>query len=185
MEDSDGFETLSWTPVHKGRVFEVGVEELLLPGGVRTRLDLILHPGAAAVLPLTSAGEVFLIRQFRRAAGGYLWEIPAGTLEPGEAPAACARRELAEEAGLSARSWTELGEVLPVPGYSTEAIALFAARGLESTPMHRDADEIITEIQAFSPRRLRQALVSGEIRDAKTMAALLRAVLGGLLDLGA
>ncbi len=184
MAVSPEFKSLSWALVHRGRVFELGIEEVVLPGGTRTRLDLIRHPGAAAVLPLGSKGEVLLLRQFRRAAEAYLWEIPAGTREPGEDPATCARRELAEEAGFRASTWIDLGDVLPAPGYTTETIRLFAARDLEPVATRRDDDEIISEVRGFRADELWDAVRAGTLRDGKTMAALLRALALGLLDHG-
>ena len=125
--------------VHRGRVFELGVESVRLPDGREIGLDVIRHPGAAAILPLTDRGTILFLRQFRHAADGFLWEIPAGTLDPGETPLECAHRELAEEARVRASEMIPLGWILPVPGYSTERIHLFLARGLTAAEGRLDA----------------------------------------------
>lgn len=152
-----------------------------LPNGVETDLEIIRHPGAAAVVPITADGSVIMIRQYRHAADGFLWEIPAGTLDPGEEPASCAARELVEEAGLEARELIPLGVVIPVPGYSTERIHLFAARGLEKATQKLDHDEIIEEIRAFPAAQIGTLLADGSIVDGKSIAGLCRARERGLL----
>jgi ADP-ribose diphosphatase len=170
--------------VHSGRVFELGVDRVRLPNGAEVHLDVLRHPGAAAVVPVTEAEEILLVRQFRHAAGGFLWEIPAGTLEAGEQPAACARRELVEEAGMRAADLVSLGEILPVPGYSTERIHLFLARGLEPAAQNLDADELITEVRAFSVAEVLDWVADGTMVDAKSVVAICRARARGLLARG-
>jgi ADP-ribose pyrophosphatase len=167
--------------IHVGRVFELGVERVRLPNGVETPLDVLRHPGAAAVLPLTDAGEILLLRQFRWAAGDYLWEIPAGTLDPGEQPIDCARRELVEEAGVRAGELVPLGEIVPVPGYSTERIHLFLARSLTPAPQKLDQDELIAEVRAVAAAEAVRWLADGSLIDAKSAVAIGRARERGLL----
>src|SRR5215470_19402345 len=105
---------------------------------------MVHHPGAAAIVAVDAGGEVTLLRQLRHAAGGFIWEVPAGTLAPGEAPAACARRELREEAGLLAGQWTALGSILTTPGFCDERIHLFLARRLSEAVQSLDPDEVLT-----------------------------------------
>jgi ADP-ribose pyrophosphatase len=157
--------------VHKGRVFSLNRENVTLPNGVTADLDVVRHPGAAAVVPLAEGGAVLLLRQFRHAAGGELWEIPAGTLGPGETPLECARRELAEETGCDARDWRPLGEIVPVPGYSDEKIHLFLVSGLIPAKRHLDRDEII-EVHRMPFRRALEMIGEGTIRDGKTICGL-------------
>jgi ADP-ribose pyrophosphatase len=167
--------------VHTGRVFELAVESVRLPNGVAVDLDVLRHPGAAAILPLTDAGEVLLIRQFRHAAGGEIWEIPAGTLNRGEKPFDCAHRELEEEVGMRAAELVELGEIVPVPGYSTERIHLYLARSLTASKQGLDADELISEVRAVPAVEAVRWVVDGTIVDAKSAVAICRARERGLL----
>lgn len=171
-------------PILRGRVFDLGVERVVLPNGIETKLEILRHPGAAAVVPLTDDGKVLLLRQYRYAADEELWEIPAGTLEQGEAPDRCALRELEEEAGVAASELVDLGEVVPVPGYSTERIWLFAARGLRPCEQRLERDELVTEVRATPAEEVLRWLVDGSIIDAKTSVALFRAQARGLLGGG-
>lgn len=162
------------TPRHRGRVFELFTENVTLENGVTTDIDLLRHPGASAIVPMPDADTVILIHQYRHAVGESIWEIPAGTLEDGEAPLACARRELTEETGFSAQDWQKLGETIPVPGYSNERIHLFLARELTEARQQLDADEML----AVHPMPFDKAVAmvfSGEIVDGKTVTSLLLA----------
>lgn len=133
-------------------------------------LEILRHPGAAAVVPLHDDGTVTLIRQHRHAAGGTIWEVPAGKLEPGEAPEACAARELAEEAGL-AGTLSHLLTIHTTPAFTDEQIHIYLATDLHSVPVARDEDEIITTERMSLPAAL--ALIdSGALTDAKTICAL-------------
>lgn len=158
--------------VHSGRVFELRVDNVTLENGVTVDMEVIRHPGAAAIVPLTAQGGVILIRQFRYAIDTDIWEIPAGTLDPGETPLDCARRELGEEAGVSAREWAPLGEITPLPGYSDEVIHLFMARQLTTTHQNLDVDELL-EVRELSFETALAMVASGAIRDAKTITGLL------------
>jgi ADP-ribose pyrophosphatase len=133
--------------------------------------DLVLHPGGVAVLPILSDDRILLVFQCRHGAGRPLWEIPAGTMEPGESPETCARRELLEETGYAAGRWTPRGIHFPTPGYSTEQIALFSATDLVRTEATVDPNEIQT-VRAFAEDELRGMHARGELVDGKTLLAL-------------
>lgn len=177
--------TVASRVIYRGRVATLRVDDVRLPSGRTTRREIVEHPGAAAVVALTDAGEVVLVRQYRHAAGGVLLEIPAGTLEPGEAAVDCAHRELAEEAGLRAEGMTPLVTFLPSPGILTEAITIYQARGLSPVAAGPDAgpDAASTATPAAEEEGLHAVRVplhdipaliaSGEIRDAKSLIGLL------------
>lgn len=171
--------------VFGGRVLHLVVDRVALPNGAEAELEVVRHPGAAAVVPIAADGAVLLLRQYRYAAGGELWEVPAGTLEPGEPAAACAARELEEEAGVRAVEWLELGDVVPVPGYSTERIHLFAARGLALSRSHLERDEVVSEVRPVAADEVVRWLDDGTLVDAKTVVALCRARARGLIGSGA
>jgi ADP-ribose pyrophosphatase len=155
---------------YRGPLFSV-VTDRIRRGPLALRRDLVLHPGAAAILPLLDDGRVLLVRQYRHAAGQWLWEIPAGTLEPGETPERCARRELREETGYEASRWSSQRLILPTPGYSSERIFLFTAGGLRRGAAV-DPDGEIEGLRALDEAALREMLGSGELHDAKTLVAL-------------
>lgn len=157
--------------VHTGRVFTLYRDQITLPNGVETTLEVIRHPGAAAIVPLTDDGRVLLIRQYRYAVDDWIWEIPAGTLEAGETPLACARRELVEETGFSAERWQPLGVITPLPAYSDEKIHLFRAEVLAPAESRLDADEIV-EVHAVVIEETLAMIAAGTICDAKTIAGL-------------
>jgi len=160
--------------IYRGRIITLRLEEARLPTGDRVMLEIVHHPGAAAIVAVDGDDQVALLRQYRHAAGGYIWEVPAGTLAPGEAPDVCARRELREETGLTATQWTGLGSVLTTPGFCDERIHLFLARGLSQSVQQLDADEVLTVSRVRFARAL-EMVASGEIDDAKSIAALHRA----------
>lgn len=166
--------------IYQGRVFTMVRENVTLDNGVTVDIDTIRHPGASAIVPLTAAGSVILIRQYRHSVGGYIWEIPAGTLNPHELPRVCAERELIEETGYAAGSWRKLGEITPVPGYSNERIHLFLATDLTPAIQNLDVDEVLA-VHEFPFETATAMIASGEIQDAKTICALLR--VQGLDDL--
>lgn len=167
---------------YKGKFLEMVTEEITLPNGSTATLDLIRHPGAAAVVPFLDDETVLLIRQYRHAAGGTILEIPAGKLEANEPPDVCAVRELEEETGRRAGRIESLGEILTTPGFTDEKIHLYAAFDLEDVGAALEEDEIIEEV----PMSLADALSliwSGELTDAKSVVALLHAArLVGQLD---
>ena len=160
--------------VFQGKVVDVGVERVRLPSGCEVDLEVILHPGGAAAVAVDERQRVCLLRQYRHVAGGWLWELPAGKLDPGEGPAATAERELAEEAGVFAASWDSLGRMHSSPGVFSEIIHLYLARGLSEVDLGHEPDEVI-EVHWVS---LADALVwcdDGTITDAKTLIGLYRA----------
>jgi len=166
----------------RGRVLDLNVEHVRFPDGSEGRLEIVRHRGAAAALPAYRAGEwpggsgpaVVLIRQHRHATGGYLWELPAGKLDDGEAPEVCAARELEEETGIRAAELRPLSVIWTTPGFSDERIHLFLATGLEQGREELEAHEFI-ECHVLPLGEAVEKVRSGEIDDAKTMIALLLA----------
>jgi ADP-ribose pyrophosphatase len=166
--------TLEEKIVFSGKVVRLRLERVALPGGGEATREIVEHPGAVVIVPLTEAGEVVLVRQYRKAIGRVTWELPAGTLEPGEEPAACARRELKEETGLEASEWHPVIEFYSSPGFCTEKMYLFRARGLSQGPAATDPDERISCGRFLLDEALEMAR-RGEIADAKTLVGLLAA----------
>lgn len=162
------------TPVHQGRVVDLGIEEAELPNGRTATLEVIRHPGGAAVAAVDAEGRVCLVRQWRHAAGGWIWELPAGKLDLGEDPKETARRELEEEAGLRAGDWEDLGSIWSTPGFCDEVIYLYLARDLVTVPTRHETHEVIEVHWVPFADALAQAR-TGEIRDAKTVVGLFRA----------
>lgn len=157
--------------VYRGRVVHLRLEDVELPNRERVTLEVVRHPGAAAIVAVDDDDQVVLIRQFRHAAGGFIWEIPAGVLEPGEPPLDCARRELEEETGLRASEWQPLGSVLTAPGFCDERIQLFLARNLSPCDQRLERDEVLTVSRHKLSRSL-EMIAAGEICDAKSVAGL-------------
>jgi len=149
-------------------------ESVQLPNGNSIDLDIVRHPGASAIVPFVTDDEVLLIRQYRYATGGELWEVPAGKLDVGEDALTCARRELEEEAGQRAGRVEALGPMWASPGFTDEQIHLFAAFDLEPVPQRLEDDEVI-EIEQMTFERALEMVWSGEISDAKSQLALLKA----------
>jgi 8-oxo-dGTP pyrophosphatase MutT (NUDIX family) len=160
--------------IHTGRIIQVSTERLLYANGREYDLDFVRHPGAAAVVALDAAGRLCMVRQYRHGIADFLWEIPAGKLDPGEAPEACAVRELAEETGIVAQRWTSLGQYLPAPGIFTELIHLYLARDLSVGAPAPDADEDL-ELQWLPLSDAIAKVQRGEWNDGKTALALWRA----------
>ena len=161
--------------VFRGVVISVDVEQVPLPNGTTARYEIVRHPGGAAVVAIDAQGLVCLLRQYRPAAGGWVWELPAGRLEPAEPPGRTARRELLEETGHSTSRWESLGSILSSPGVFAETIHLFLARGLTAGNARHEQHEVIEVHWLPMADAVRQAN-SGELRDAKTVIGLLRAL---------
>ena len=163
------------TRIYQGRIFTVQTESLTLPGGHDFTAEIIRHPGSVVIIPVTDADEIVLVRQYRPAIGRFVWELPAGSLEPGEDVAAAAGRECQEEIGLIPAALTPLGAFFPTPGYCDEEMNFFRAEGLRTpTAAERarpDEDEDI-EARPFTPDAIRQMIAAGEIVDLKTVAGL-------------
>ncbi len=152
----------------------VTTEQVRMPNGVEIVLDIVEHPGAAAIVPFVSDREILLIRQYRHAAGGFLIEVPAGKIDPGESPDETARRELQEEVGQRAGRFEKLGWIWTSPGFAREKIHLYAAFDLTAVDARPADDEVIEVI----PTPLDDALEmiwSGELTDAKSAIALIHA----------
>lgn len=160
--------------IYKGKVVHLFVETVTLPNGHTTALEVIHHPGASAVVPFLPDGSILMVRQFRHAVGGYLFEIPAGKLDPGEDPEACARRETEEEVGHRVGRLEKLGAILTTPGFTDEIIHLYAGYDLVATSAATEPDEDLTVVRLPFTEAIAR-VERGEIRDAKSMAALLLA----------
>jgi ADP-ribose pyrophosphatase len=165
---------ISQTVHFTGRVIRVTTDEVVLPNGHRAELEVIHHPGGAAAVAIDAGRRVCLLRQYRYVAGDWLWELPAGKLEPREPPLATAQRELAEEAGVSARHWRSLGTSLSSPGVFAEVIHLFLATGVAPAATAHEHAEVI-EIHWLSFDTACEWALSGTITDGKTVIGLLRA----------
>jgi ADP-ribose diphosphatase len=163
---------LSSRTLYRGRAVSLKLESLVEPGGVKTRREVVYHPGSVVLIPCLADGRVLLVRQYRHAARQLLWELPAGTLEPGEPPRHAAQRELAEETGFAARSMKLLCSFYPSPGILSEKMHLYEARGLTPRRAEADADERI-RVRRFTRAELGRMIRSGRIRDAKTLVGLL------------
>jgi ADP-ribose pyrophosphatase len=157
--------------VYQGRSIEVFQEEVELPNGAVATLDVVRHPGASCVVPIEADGRVLLIRQYRHAAGGTIWEVPAGKLD-GDPPEVCAAKELEEEAGRRAGRLERLGEIWTTPGFTDEKIHLFAAFDLVEVPHAREEHEVI-EVVPMALDAALDLIWSGELTDAKSALALL------------
>ena len=160
--------------IYDGKVIRLSVERVRLPNGADAELEIIHHPGGAAVVALNDIGQVCLLRQYRHAAGDWLWELPAGKLDAGEQPLSTAQRELQEEAGMHAQDWQTLGKIVSSPGVFTEVIHLFLARALTAVPAQTEEQEVI-EVHWLAWAEAWRMAQSDEIQDAKTLAGLLRA----------
>jgi len=165
--------------IHQGRIIRLEEHTVEFPDGSEGKLDIVRHPGAAAVVPFlddptTRDPRILLVRQFRHAAGGWLWEIPAGKLDAGEAahPERCAKRELQEETGYSADAVTHLLSIVTTPGFSDEVIHLYMATGLTKGVHAREADEFM-ELHEFPQSKVRKMIQDNEITDGKSLVALL------------
>lgn len=157
--------------IYKGKLLNIEKRTQELPNGKTATLEVVKHPGAALIVPIMDDGRVILLKQFRPVLEQYIYELPAGTLEPGESPLECARREIMEETGYRAEDFTDKGLIYPVPGYSTERIHIFEARTLSPQKAQGDEDEII-ETHCFEPARLKQLMAQQALTDAKTICAL-------------
>lgn len=158
--------------MYRGKVFDVTRERVIEPNGVEATRDFIEHPGSVVVLPVFEDGRILLIRQYRHAAGDYLWELVAGRKDEGETFAEGARRELREETGYTARRMRRLTALFPTPGFASEQMVIFLAQGLEKGAAQPEEDERISQ-RIVSLAEAQRWIQSGRIRDAKTAAGIL------------
>lgn len=170
LEEHPVSEDVAWT----GRIFNVNRLRVKLPDGRTAVRDVVRHPGAVAVVALTDEGRICLVRQFRTALDRVTVEIPAGKLDPGEDPVAGALRELKEETGAEPETFLPLGKIIPAPGCYGEILHLFLAKGLKFSEQHLDPDEFLN-VERVPFDEMVHRCMNGEIDDAKTVAAVLRA----------
>ncbi len=165
---------LSSKQVYSGSFLTVNVDQVALPNGKRCELEMIRHPGAAAVVPVDAEGNAILVRQYRYATDGWLLEIPAGKLDPGEPPETCAIREVEEETGYRVGQLEPLGWIWTTPGFTDEKIWLFRGTSLVSRTQQLQGDELL-EVVKLPLAEAVQAAADGRIQDGKSVCALLRA----------
>ena len=162
--------------IYKGRIVTLNLETVTLPNGATVELEIIRHPGAAAIVPLKDERTVVLIRQYRHAAGGFIYEIPAGKLQPGEDPRACAARELEEEIGYRVSSLELLASIFTAPGFADEVIHIYQGTGLTPGTQNLSPDEVLDVIELSLDRAIAM-IHDGTIRDGKTIVGLQTAYL--------
>lgn len=158
--------------VFEGKVFNVRIDEVEKPTGERMRIDIVEHGGAVVLIPLDENGDVLLVQQYRHPTESELLELPAGTLDEGEAPEECAVRECREEVGMAPGELQFLGGFFLAPGYSTEYLHIFLASELSPAPLPQDQDEDL-DLVRLNRREILKKITSGEIQDAKTVAGML------------
>lgn len=158
--------------VYEGKVFGVRQDRVVEPGGIEVTRDIVVHRGSVVVLPVFPDGDVLLIRQYRHAAGDFLWELVAGRVESGESRPASARRELIEETGYTASRVKQILEIFPSPGFVTERMWIFLATGLREGAAQPEDDERITSTK-FPLATLEKMIRRGTLRDGKSVAAIL------------
>lgn len=168
------FQRLANERVYEGKLLKVDRDRVRLPNGRETVLEMIRHPGASAVVPFVTGDDVLLVRQFRYAVEEFVLEVPAGTLDDGEAPEECARREVEEEAGHRVGRLVHLASIYTTPGFTDETIHLWTAHDLTPAPQRLDHDEVLSVLRIPFAEAL-DRIGRGEIVDAKTICALLLA----------
>lgn len=169
------FEQLDSQPAYQGRAIKIRRDLLKTPSGRTAWYDIVEHPGSVVLVPVDGEGNILFVRQYRHPAGEILLELPAGTLEAGEAPADCAAREIREETGMASENIQKLGAYYLVPGYSTEYMHAFLATGLTHNPLDPDADEYL-QVKRIPIAKAYEMAQTGEIEDAKSLAALMLAM---------
>ncbi|MFN7036539.1 MAG: NUDIX hydrolase [Bellilinea sp.] len=168
------FAILQRETIYQGRAFGVEKVHLRLPDGAVRPYDLVQHSGSVTIVPLDARGNILFVKQYRIGVGEELLELPAGVLNDGEDPRECAAREIREETGMAAGELTLLGDFYLAPGYSSEHMFIFLASGLYPSPLEQDADEFLELVTLPAARALEMAH-NGELRDAKSLAALMLA----------
>jgi ADP-ribose pyrophosphatase len=170
-----GVRVLSSQIAYQGPVFSVSTDHVQEPGGVEVRRDIIRHTGSVVILAVDDSAatpRVLLERQYRHAAGDYLWELPAGRIDPGEKELAAAKRELLEETGYTASKWKRILKFYASPGFVAETMSVFLATGLQAGEAQPEEDEIIYKRMVPLPTAVQMA-VNGTLRDAKTISSVL------------
>ena len=157
--------------VFRGKLLKVFVKKVRLPNGYLATYEMIEHPGAALIVPFLTKDKIIMLRQLRPVIGAYIYELPAGTLDKKESPLSCARREIIEETGYSAKKFKLLGSIYPVPGYSTEKIFIYKADGLKRSVHTPEEDEVIASC-VLNKAQVKKLFKTGKIIDAKTIASL-------------
>ncbi|QBQ53231.1 NUDIX hydrolase [Nitrosococcus wardiae] len=168
------------TPLYHGRIVDLGLEMVTLPNGQQISLEIVRHPGGTVVAAIDDKQQICLLRQYRHATGGFIWEVPAGKLDPGEAPCTAAQRELKEEAGVLASHWHELGAIYSTPGFCDEVLHLYLAQQLTFTSCAPQPEEYL-EVHWLPFAKALKWAHRGQIKDAKTLVILFRAA--GVLGL--
>ena len=165
------FEIIRSDKIYQGRVFGVRCDQVSLPNGKSVELDIVEHPGAVVLVPVDDQSNLWFVRQFRHAGRVELLELPAGSLEPGEPPEACALREVREEIGMAAGHIEKIGEFYMAPGYSTEFLHVYLATDLRPSPLAADDDEFLS-VETIPIRQVFEMVEAGQIHDCKTLASL-------------
>ncbi len=160
--------------LYRGRIISLGLESIALPDGCRIELEIVRHPGGAAVAAVDGQGRVCLVHQYRHAGGGWLWELPAGKIDDGEDPELTARRELREEGGMQAEQWRSLGRLHSSPGVFDEVIHLYLATELTQGEQSLEEDELL-QVHWLPLSEAVQWAASGNITAAKAVIGLFRA----------
>ncbi len=160
--------------IYRGRIITLELEQVTLPNGVRSELEIVRHPGGAAVVAMDEEQRVCLLRQYRYACDDWLWELPAGKIDDNEAPLLTAQRELEEEAGRQAEHWQSLGKMIASPGVFTEEVHCYLATGLKACATRHETEEII-EVHWLPFHEAEAMALQGDIVDAKTVIGLCRA----------
>lgn len=168
--------TIQTTPIFEGKIISLQVDDVVLPDGNESKREIVKHPGAVALLPITDDGKIIVVKQYRKALERTLIEIPAGRIEPNEAPKLTAIRELEEETGYGAKEVTYIQSFATSPGFADEIIHLYVAKGLEKidNPADGDEDEFIEQFE-ITIEEAEEMVATGEIYDAKTAFAILYA----------
>jgi len=169
------FTTLNREKHYSGHVFDVAKVHVRLPDGRERDYDLVEHGDSVTILPVDAQGNVYFVKQHRVGVGGDLLELPAGVLDEGESPLVSAKREIREEIGMAARSFTELGGFYLAPGYTDEYMTVYLARELYKSPLDPDADEFL-DVAIFQKTEVYYKALAGEFQDGKTLAALFLAL---------
>ncbi len=156
----------------KGKIITASSKDVFLPSGLKTKIDLVEHPGGACILAIDNDDKIILLKQYRATIEKYIWEIPAGKIDNKEEPLICAKRELEEEAGFKANCWEKMIEIFSTPGFCDEVLHIYKATDLVESKTNQEEHEVI-EVYKFSMSEIKKMIHNKEIQDAKTLIALL------------